>query len=409
MLSYLKNFSENCGYSTTVDKNGNLYSRKENSVLCLQAHYDMVCIGEAPNLEIYEEEGYLKAKNSSLGADNGIGIAMIMSLMKKGEDISALFTNDEEVGLIGASNLDINILEYNMLNLDSEEEGEVFIGCAGGLDFISSFKIEHENIEGLHYYKLSITGLPGGHSGLDIDKDIPNAFIEIIKPLNEISYKLVSIKGGERRNSIPVSAEIIIGVEKNSKLKVYDKRINVVRLEDKIIPTIKNGHKILNSIKNIKNGLVEFNEEFQIPETSLNLALIDTDITDVEFIITMRSNDEEKLELLNAEIKEYFSNYNYVCNTEYKYKPWKPVKNDFSKLVLKESKEIFKDSRYKVIHAGLECAVIKDKQSHLNIASIGPNIYYPHTNREKVEIKSVYNVIKLINKIVYKIKKVEDV
>ena len=140
----------------------------------------------------------------------------------------------------------------------------------------------------------------------------------------------------------------------------------------------------------------------------MNLALIDTDITDVEFIITMRSNDEEKLELLNAEIKEYFSNYNYVCNTEYKYKPWKPVKNDFSKLVLKESKEIFKDSRYKVIHAGLECAVIKDKQSHLNIASIGPNIYYPHTNREKVEIKSVYNVIKLINKIVYKIKKVEE-
>ncbi|MBT0784852.1 M28 family peptidase, partial [Campylobacter upsaliensis] len=135
----------------SVDNAGNIRAYKGNPKICLQSHYDMVCMGEAPNIQMYEENGYLKAKNSSLGADNGIGVSLMMQALKDFENIECLFTNDEEVGLCGANNLTHTLISNKLLNLDHESDDEVVIGCAGGVDIFANLDLKIDEKEGECY------------------------------------------------------------------------------------------------------------------------------------------------------------------------------------------------------------------------------------------------------------------
>ena len=163
-------------YTIKSDKSGNILCQKGIPKVCLQSHYDMVCVGDFENIELVEKDGILSAKNSTLGADNGMGMAIMFACMEKFSDLECLFTNDEEVGLIGASNLELELASNRLLNLDGEEAKEIYVGCAGGMDIISKLSLNYLPLNSDEIvYEVSITDLPGGHSGVDIDKGIDSA------------------------------------------------------------------------------------------------------------------------------------------------------------------------------------------------------------------------------------------
>jgi dipeptidase D len=161
LLEFLVSFSKDRGYEVEVDNVKNILISKGTPTLCLQAHYDMVCMGKAPVLDTYVEEGWMKAKDASLGADNGMAIAMMMQLMDEGKELEFLLTSDEEVGLIGANEVAFDLKSQYMLNLDSEDEAEVYIGCAGGVDITASKQDRY--IEGTgSCYEVAVKMLENG-------------------------------------------------------------------------------------------------------------------------------------------------------------------------------------------------------------------------------------------------------
>jgi dipeptidase D len=372
MMNFLVEYSKNLGFDVDIDNSGNILAHKNSPKICFQSHYDMVCIGDYENIEIIEKDGFLKAKNSTLGADNGIGIAMMMELMKSYKNCEYLFTNDEEIGLIGANNLELEIKSKNFINLDSEDEN-IYLGCAGGFDVEINFSDEIEEVEG-EVQKIEVPIQLGGHSGVDIDKDIKNAIKVLSKELNS-EMKILEIKGGERRNSIPVHAyAYVLDINRNNK-------------KEKVL---KDSKKIIEFIKSFPTGVRGYDKEYDVVNRSVNLSIIENN----KIILSARGNSNEILEELMDELKSLFS----MINVEYKmtdyYPAWKPKK---SNLVTKYQK--LTNQNIKVIHAGLECAILENR-INADMISVGPNIYEPHSIRERVEINSIYKTYENIEKII---------
>ena len=366
MKEFIIDWIKECGYEYETDRAGNVLAYKNTPVLCLQSHYDMVCVGTAPDIEIIEENGWLKAKNSSLGADNGIGVAIMLYLMQKYDNLEFLFTNDEEIGLVGAFNLELNIKSEYLLNLDSEDEN-IYIGCAGGADVKVKYPMEYEKFTGF-CADMKIENLPGGHSGVDIDKDIPNAIVEMIRRVKNIC----SLKGGERRNSIPANAyaKVAIASKNGRDIKIITKDYTEF-------------------LKKLPHGVLEYDFEFQVVSKSVNFALVDNE----NIVLSLRANSNEKLEELKKYIKEKCSGAEIEFEGEYP--AWKPEISDLAKIL----KEIM-NTEYKVIHAGLECAVLKNRFPNVSMASIGPVIENPHSVNEKVNIKSVEKIFNTVLKLI---------
>jgi len=400
LLDFLVNFAKERSYTVEVDEVKNIYIHKGDPTLCLQAHYDMVCMGKAPVLETYVEEGWMKAKDSSLGADNGMAIAMMMQLMDEGKDLEFLLTSDEEIGLIGANEVAFDLKSQYMLNLDSEDEAEVYIGCAGGVDITASKQDSYVYGKGT-CYEVAVKGLVGGHSGVDIDKGIPSAIKVLGAYLRENEViQLASIYAGERRNSIPANAVSIIYSEK----VLEDTELVKVRALAETPKIFKEGAKTIAMIDAFKHGVRAQNEELGIPDVSINLAIITADEKGGLLVETSaRAMGAEKLELLSSETLEFFKSYDFEVALEDKYPAWKPDVTDFTDLVSAQMKEVFGRTKLMAIHAGLECGVIAEKYPEMKFASIGPTIRYPHSTREMVDIASVeriYTVVKNIIKFV---------
>ncbi len=388
MEEYLIAKAKEYGYMVKVDSAKNILASSKEPKICLQAHYDMVCVGDAPKIESVIEGNILKAKNSSLGADNGIAIAMMLQLMQEGVEAEFLFTNDEEVGLIGAGNLELNIKSQYLLNLDSEDEQEVYIGCAGGVDLKLTKELQSSICNG-HFYELNISGLPGGHSGVDIDKKIPNAIVELAKYIKEQACKVATFKGGERINSIPVNAKAIVCSDK--KLKSND----LVKVKETSSVEVCNFN--VEELLVIPNGVLEMNEEFEVVQSSSNLALVNIDTNSANIEISYRSLNNSDLENITKVAKEAYEELGYRVELNDKYPGWSPEINDFTKLVQNAVSKIYGNHKTKVIHAGLECGLLSQKLPNIKMASIGPNIRFPHSIREYVEIDSVertYEVVK---------------
>ena len=400
LKSYIVNEAKNCGCEVSIDKYFNILASKGKPKICLQSHYDMVCIGDAPDIEIIEEEGFLKAKNSSLGADNGIGVAMMLYFLKKYDNIEALFTCDEEVGLIGASNLELPLKSKNLLNLDSEEEGHIFIGCAGGVDIYGYRDLEYERVKDDHnVYEIKTKNFQGGHSGVDIDKNIPNAIkvlFDFLKTLKDI--KLISVCGGEALNSIPKSASVIIA----SKEKIVNKNENIIieRLDRKDEKYIKFSKELIKMISSFVQGVRSFDKEFNIPKTSINLSQIYEKEGKIVVAFFARSMDNDSLNEIRDETTSFLKSFSFAAKTKHQFPVWKPVVNSFGKKVKQIAEKYFENADFKAIHAGLECGIIQDKYEGLKTLSVGPNIYYPHSNKEKCEIDSVYKTAKLVDEVI---------
>lgn len=401
LMDFLVEFGEQRGYDVEVDDAKNILIRKGSPKLCLQAHYDMVCMGKAPKIETYEENGLMKAKDSSLGADNGMAIAMMMVLMDEGEELEFLITADEEVGLIGANALAFDLKSSVMLNVDTEEEAEVYIGCAGGVDITASKQDAY--IDGMgECYEVAVKGLAGGHSGVDIDKGIPSA----IKVLGEYLHQegvtqLVSLYAGERRNSIPANAVAIVYSEKPLEAK-GDVKTRVLTETPKVL---KEGAKALELIHAFKHGVHRQNKELGIPDTSINLAIITTDEKGGLLIETSaRAMSAQGLKEISDETVKLFESYGFEVKLVDKYPSWKPDVTEFTHLVSEEMKKVFGKSKMMAIHAGLECGVIAEKYPQMKFASIGPTIRFPHSTREEVDLKSVERTFEVLLGVVERVK-----
>ncbi len=386
LLDFLVMFAKERNYHVEVDEAKNIYISKGIPTLCLQAHYDMVCMGRAPVIETFIEDGIMRAKESSLGADNGMAIAMMMQCMDEGRELEFLLTSDEEIGLIGANEVAFDLKSKYMLNLDSEDEAEVYIGCAGGAD-ITAFK-QDSYIEGTGMcYEVAVKGLVGGHSGVDIDKGIPSAIKVLGRYLAEKEVtQLASFYAGERRNSIPANAVAIVRSEKILESK-GDVTVRELSEKPKVL---KEGEKIISLIDTFKHGVHAMNEELGIPDVSINLAIITADEKGgVKIETSARAMDAEALEDVTAKTVEMFKSYGFEAEVEDKYPAWKPDISAFTKLVSEEMRAVFGKSKMMAIHAGLECGLIAEKYPAMKFASIGPTIRYPHSTREEVDLVSV--------------------
>jgi len=397
LCDLLVDFAKERGYEVEVDEAKNIYIHKGTPALCLQAHYDMVCMGRAPQIETYEEEGWMKAKDSSLGADNGMAIAMMMQLMDEGRVLEFLLTSDEEIGLIGANEVAFDLKASYMLNLDSEDEAEVYIGCAGGAD-ITAFK-QDSYVEGKgDCYEVAVKGLVGGHSGVDIDKAIPSAIKVLGSYLRKNNVtQLASIYAGERRNSIPANAVAIVRNETPLK---NEGDVTVRKLNESPL-ILSEGDRLISLMEAFKHGVRKENKELGIPDVSINLAIISADEQggiDVE--TSARAMDAASLDALTGETVSFFEMYGFEAKVEDKYPAWKPDVTDFTRVVDKKMKEVFGRSKLMAIHAGLECGVIAEKYPKMKFASIGPTIRYPHSTREMVKVDSVEKTFEVLDRII---------
>ncbi|NPA74031.1 MAG: aminoacyl-histidine dipeptidase [Epsilonproteobacteria bacterium] len=400
LKEFIENFAKECGCEVQCDKAGNILCKKGKPKVCLQAHYDMVCVGKAPNIEVIEEDGYLKAKESSLGADNGIGVAMMLLAAKKFDDVELLFSADEEIGMIGAKGLELEVESKKILNLDTEEEGKVYIGCAGGVDIKTKKNYQRVDLEDEDVYRVSIEDLPGGHSGVDIDKNIPNAIKELGYYLFDIKPKIISINGGEALNAIPKSAKAVIAVKKGVVLPKSDtvKAEKIKLSRDRRY--FANSNEIIDMVCAFANGVRGYDKELCLPSVSVNLGKIQTIDDTISIQIFPRANDDILLEKIIKEEISYFESFGYRVETSCRYGAWKPEINEFSKEIYAIYSQEFKEVSYSAIHAGLECGVLLEKLGKDRmIASIGPNISYPHSVNEKCEIDSIKRVYKIVEKL----------
>lgn len=402
-IDYMKNFAAKYNYECSIDNYNNILCRKKESKanLCLQNHYDIVCLVDNCVPEIIEEDGFLKARNSTLGADNGIGCAYMLSLMSQDYDLEYLFTSDEEIGLIGANNLELKLQSEYMLNIDSEEEGEICIGCAGGIDIFAknNSKSIIENPQGYELYEVKISELPGGHSGVDIHLNVPNGIKLIAQTIKENDALLLDINGGERINSIPVNVKAIIAC-KTYPMKISNENICITKIDTKSEHLNIWNSDIVDFIYTFSNGVRAYDIDLEVVLNSINLAKISTNIDSIDIELSARSMTNEGLDLLKKETSALLQHFGFTIETKGKYSAWKPDINEFTNNILDIYKKYDKSASLEAIHAGLECAIFKKKFPDMKIASIGPNIFNPHSNREKVEIKSVERLSLIVKEIV---------
>ncbi|TQR60958.1 M20/M25/M40 family metallo-hydrolase [Campylobacter troglodytis] len=387
MRDFLSKFSKEQGFKTSIDKIGNIHCVKGKPTVCLQSHYDMVCMGEAPKIELFEEDGFLRANNSSLGADNGIGVAIMMQMMKEFENLECLFTNDEEVGLLGANALEHTLLSKQLLNLDHELENEVVIGCAGGVDIRAVKKPHYEEGFG-RVYELEALNFKGGHSGIDIIKDTPNAIKEMANFITKNEGVVIEFKGGERLNSIAKYANALVFFKKEPN---KTENIACKFIGEKRAFFCKESKEILAAINAFSQGVRGYDQKLGIVKASINLSLLSWDEKDISLDLYARANTLDALQRLEFETRTLFESFNFDLSSSNFYAPWEGEENEFSQKVLNALKSKFEDARILAVHAGLECGIIEKKQELL-CASIGPNIFNPHSTDERCELASVAKI-----------------
>lgn len=438
LKQFLLEFAQKNQLRVKTDKAGNVLISKKAYAGCddmkpvvLQAHMDMVPQKntgvvhdfEKDPLAVYEEDGWVKAKDTTLGSDNGIGIAAALAVLEskriKHGPLEVLITNDEETGMFGAFGLSKNFVKGEiMMNLDSEDEGELFVGCAGGIDadFSFGYKKEKINIANPVAIKVSLKGLHGGHSGVDIHLERANANKLMVRFLKiaTINYDacLVSFNGGSLRNAIPREAfvELVIPVENESELmELIDETEDMFNLEYKgkeegiclkgekidlptyCLPQIVQ-ENLIKALFSTPDGVCRHIPEMpEVVETSNNLAIVTTDGERILVRCLVRSSLESKKYELCSLLESLYSLANAEVNFGGAYPGWQP---NLDSPILGVMKDIYKnmygeEPAIKVIHAGLECGIIGAVEPKLDMISFGPTIRFPHSPNEKVEIASV--------------------
>jgi len=436
---FMMDFGKSLNLETMQDKAGNVLIRKpaakgyENAkTVILQSHLDMVPQKNADvdhdfttdPIETVIDGEWVKARSTTLGADNGIGCAMMMAVLEdellNHPAIEALFTVDEEVGMVGANGLDKEMLQGSlMLNLDTEEEGELCIGCAGGRDVNISFRFKPDRAidKGDIAFKVSLTGLKGGHSGTQIHLGRANANKLMNRFLKEVvrnyEARIASIRGGSLRNAIPRESFVVLTIPEQLSDDLLDLvaeyeelfREDFSGIEDKISfkaePTdLPNAilpeeiqDDLINAIEACPNGVISYLADFpDIVESSLNLALVETSDESIEVKLLVRSSSESRKDWVCSSVESIFLLAGAKVEFDGDYPGWQPNANS-ELLRLMEMIYLEKyDQRPRVIviHAGLECGIIQSNvEQPLDIVSFGHTIIGAHSPDEAVKIDTV--------------------
>jgi dipeptidase D len=446
---HLRKFLKEQNVSYKEDKVGNILANipaapgyEKSPTVILQGHVDMVCEKnkgtkhdfENDPIEIRREDGWITAEGTTLGSDNGIGVAAALALINDKSfvhgPVEILLTVDEETGLTGANYLEPGFVTGRvLLNLDSEEDGAFYVGCSGGVDTIASFNLKTQKAaSGYSAYEIMVTGLKGGHSGLDINLGRANAIKLLGRTLNKLSnigYYLSSISGGSLRNAIPREAEAIIMIKNDqaahvkkiigdfekellnefkksdSGLKLFFKKSAAVT---STVFTPRFQYKIINLLLAIPHGVISMSQDIpDLVETSTNLAVVTMNNGKLNISTSQRSSIESAKEFIAASVKAALLLAGGKVTETDGYPGWKP---DMESAVLKTSKDVFKslfnkEPEIKAIHAGLECGILGSKNPGLDMISFGPTIQGAHSPDEKVNIETVgkfYDLLKGILK-----------
>jgi len=433
---FILDFAKNNNLESKTDKVGNVFITKQatkgfenRKTIVLQSHLDMVCQKnndtifdfETQGIEMFVESDFVKANGTTLGADNGIGVAAIMSILSSSDihhpTIEALFTIDEETGMTGALGLEANWLSGEiLLNLDTEEDDELDIGCAGGIDVSGEINFNPVIlIQPIPAYKIIVSGLQGGHSGIDIHKGFGNAnkiLGRILYELKDEKILVNEIQSGGLRNAIPREGFAIISVESQyidaikskfdiiskailNEFSLIEKNISITFSETDIQYSAVNKEtqkKIIYVLNALHNGVYRMSPDISdLVEASNNVAKVACKEGKCSiFCLTRSSVESSKLALANA-LKSVFELAEFTTTFSGEYPGWKP--NSDSKilnLMKKKYVELFQ-SEPKVVacHAGLECGILGRNYPKMDMISFGPNIFGAHSPDEKVQISSV--------------------
>ncbi|MBP3483077.1 MAG: aminoacyl-histidine dipeptidase [Alistipes sp.] len=432
--NYIVAFAEKHGLEHEVDGANNVYIRKAATAgmenrkgIILQAHLDMVPQKngdkvfdfEKDPIDAYIDGEWVTADGTTLGADNGIGAASILAVLEDESiphgEIEALFTATEETGMDGAFGLKSGLLKGDiLLNLDSETEGELYVGCAGGLDANITFgyKAEAAPTEGYEAVTLSVKGLKGGHSGIQIGYGRGNANRLLFRLLNRTKqeYMLCSVDGGGLRNAIPREASAVLLVEDAAAFAAeaaeYEKTLAAefagieegisvtatpVQAPEKVIPAAI-ASRLAKAVTGAPDGVIRMSKAMEgLVQTSTNLARVVSDGETIKVQCLLRSSMNSEKEALSEAIAAVFELAGADVEFSGSYDGWNP---DMSSPILHAMKKSYerlfgKEPLVTAIHAGLECGIIGGTYPDLDMISFGPTICYPHSPDEKVDIASV--------------------
>lgn len=407
----------------------------------LQGHLDMVCQKTEgseidflkDSLEIFIDGDFVKAKNTTLGADNGIAVACILAILESDmyshPPIEALFTTDEETGMIGATAFDTTALSgTKLVNIDSEEDDTMTVSCAGGSDFKAFFRFDTEEVQGTEA-ELVLKGLKGGHSGIEIDKGRVNANVLAGRVLNHLKsneFNLLSINGGNKTNAITNLCKIRLCLKnKESFIKNTTEYLEVLKAELSVrepsfsyeINIFESGsfnaintetsNAVIYALTCIPNGVVDMSAEIDgLVETSLNLGILATKENCAEMHVSLRSNKHSAMVDLENKLKTFFSILPCECSTHDNYPSWEFNKNSSLQKLYKEvyEKETGEALKVEAIHAGLECGVFASKIKDCDCISIGPSMFDVHTVNERLSIASTERIFKIIIELLKRMK-----
>ena len=441
MIEYLKDWGTSHHLDTRVDKTGNVIIRKpatkgyENKpTVILQSHFDMVCDKlvdvefdfDKDAIQTYVDGEWLKAKGTTLGADDGIGVAIELAILEANDiehgPLECVFTRDEETQLTGASGMEADFMTGDyLINLDSEDEGQVFVSCAGGKTTTASFDfIREEAPAGAFFLQCSIKGLTGGHSGDDIEKKRANA-IKILsrflyKEMQKFDIRLASFNSGRMHNAIPRDGSCVIAVPNEHKEDVrVDWNVFASEVENEFHVTDTNmvwnmnscdatlvlpkqvADNVVRALQAVDNGVFAICQDEMLGgmvETSSNVASVVTADNTLTIVASQRSNIMSNLENQCNTIKAAFELAGAAVTQNDGYPAWKmKVESHLRNIVVETYQKLFGEAPIvRGIHAGLECGLFSERYPNLDMVSFGPTLRYVHTPEERLHIPSVEKV-----------------
>lgn len=431
VIAFIKNFGEQLGLETTVDGVGNVIIKKpatsgmeDRKPVVLQSHLDMVCQKnndvefdfETQGIEMEIDGDWVKAKGTTLGADNGLGVAAIMSVLESSDiphpALEALFTIDEETGMTGALALKPGQLHGEiLLNLDTEEDDEIDIGCAGGIDVTATQNYPQESVAGTTL-RIEIKGLQGGHSGMDIHKGLGNANIilgRLLYPALEQNLQLISVEGGSLRNAIPREAIAVISVDNAEKyLEVFSELKAAILEEFESLEkelsisvahytsseegiSVEHSKKIVLALKSAHNGVYRMSPDVaDLVEASNNVARVALKNGELKILCLTRSSVESSKMAVAEQLKSVFELAGIKVEFSGSYPGWKPKPgSEIVKVMEQLYEEKFASKPHIVAcHAGLECGIIGANYPEMEMVSFGPTIRGAHSPDERASISS---------------------
>lgn len=442
MIEFLRQFGESHGLDTHVDEVGNVIIRKpatpgyeDRKTVILQSHHDMVCEKnkdvdfdfDKDAIQTYVDGEWLKAKGTTLGADDGIGCAMEMAVLLADDiehgPIECVFTRDEETGLTGAEGMKPGFMtgEY-LINLDSEDEGEIFVSCAGGVRTEARFPMpaaECEAVDGMFVARVFVKGLTGGHSGDDINKNRANAnkllVRFLVEEMEKTDLRLLDLQSGGLHNAIPREGQAVIAVpmEFKEQLRIDINLLShnarkefsvtepdmVIDLESctsdlKALPKERT-ERMLKSLLAVHHGVYAMSQDLEsLVETSSNLACMHLEGEEVVVNTSQRSSVPSNLPNMARIIRCAFELGGATCVTNEGYPGWKMnPKSEIVKIARDSYVRLFgKEPKVKAIHAGLECGLFSEKYPELDMCSFGPTLRGVHSPDEKLLIPTVQMV-----------------